>query len=524
MTPATKLVARVLGALVAALPIAAAAEIAEVTVGLSVSPTSMDPQLGALGSDEAYYRHIYDPLVLSDADLQPVPGLATSWEIIDDTTWELALREGVTFHDGSAFDAGDVEFTLARLPTVPGSDGLNAEKMSAVERLEIVDPHTIRLHTKVPTPDLLTLLYTMFIISDELDPAVTTEAFNSGEAAIGTGPYAFVSWDRGTALTLNANEDYWDGAPAAKTVVLREMPEDAARVAALLAGDVDVIDAVPPLDVARLRDDPEVEVLDGPSARTIFLQFNTEMEPGAMLAAKDGTPLPENPLRDVRVREAISTAIARDLIQDRIMEGLATPITQGVPTGFLGADETIEPPAYDAERARSLLADAGYPDGFAMTLACPNDRYVNDAAICQAAGQMLAAIGIDAQVETMPKSVYFTRMRAGEFPMFMLGWGNAQGNSGSMLRSVLVTKDDEAGFGSWNGGFSDLEADAQLKAAEQIMDTATRDEELAKASRMYMDAYAIIPLHAQNVVMGLRNGLGYTTMPDEAFRAHMLTE
>jgi peptide/nickel transport system substrate-binding protein len=521
----TRLLARTCAAAIAAaMPMAALAEIPRITVGLSVSPTSMDPQLGALGSDEAYYRHIYDPLILSDGNLQPTSALATSWELIDDLTWELKLREGVTFHDGSAFDAGDVTFTLDRLPTVPGSDGLNAEKMAAIERVEVLDPHTIRLHTKVPTPDLLTLLYTAFIISDELDPAVTTEDFNSGAAAIGTGPYAFGAWDRGTALTLEANADYWGGAPAAKTAVLREIPEDAARVAALLAGDVDLIDAVPPLDVARLRVDPEVEIVDGPSARTIFLQFNTEMAPGPMLTAKDGTPLETNPLKDARVREALSLAISRELIGDRIMEGLSTPITQGVPNGFLGADETIPAPAYDPERARALLAEAGYPDGFAMTLACPNDRYVNDAAICQAAGQMLAAIGIDANVETMPKGVYFTRMRAGEFPMFMLGWGNAQGNSGSMLRAVLVTKDEAGGFGSWNGGFSDPAADAQLVQAEQIMDVAMRDEELAKASRMFMDAHAIVPLHAQNVIMGLREGLGYTTMPDEAFRAANVTE
>ena len=513
-----------LGALVAALPLAASADLPEVTVGLSVSPTSMDPQLGALGSDEAYYRHIYDPLILSDGNLQPSPALVTSWEILDDTTWEMTLREGVTFHDGSPFDAGDVKFTLERLPTVPGSDGLNAEKMSAIETLEIVDPYTIRLHTKVPTPDLLTLLYTAFVISDELPADVTTDDFNSGGAAIGTGPYAFGSWQRGTALTLEANEDYWGGAPAAKEVVLREMPEDAARVAALLAGDVDVIDGVPPLDVARLRADPEVEIVDGVSARTIFLQFNTVMEPNGMLRAKDGSPLDENPLRDGRVREALSLAISQDLIGDRIMEGLTTPITQGVPDGFLGADGSLPPPAHDPDRARALLAEAGYPDGFAMTLGCPNDRYVNDAAICQAAGQMLASVGIAADVETMPKSVYFTRMRAGEFPMFMLGWGNAQGNSGSMLRAVLVTKDEAAGFGSWNGGFSDPEADAQLKSAEQIMDTDARGAELAKASRMFMDKHAIVPLHAQNVIMGLRDGLAYTTMPDEAFRAQNLTE
>lgn len=497
---------------------------AETTVGISVSPSSMDPQLGALGSDEAYYRHIYDPLILSNADLQPSPALITEWTVIDDTTWEMTLREGVKFHDGSDFDAEDVIATLERLPNVPGSDGLNAEKMSAIEEVEVLEPHLIRLHTKVPTPDLLTLLYTAFVISDELPEDVTTDMFNSGEAAIGTGPYQFVGWNRGQALRLKANPSYWAGAPAAEEVTMREMPDDSARVAALLAGDVDIIDGVPPLDVNRLEDNADISIVSGPSARTIFLQFNTVPEQAPMLTAKDGSPLETNPLRDVKVREAISLAVNQPLIIERIMEGLATPINQPVPSGFMGTDDTLGPVIYDPERAQSLLAEAGFEDGFAMTLGCPNDRYVNDAKICQAIGQMLGAVGIDLTVDTMPKSVYFERMRAGEFPFFMLGWGNAQGNSGSMLRSVLVTEDADAGFGSWNGGFSYPEGDEQLKMAEQLMDLDARDEELAKATRMFMDQHALVPLHAQNVIVALHGDMGYSTMPDEAFRAHNITK
>ena len=502
---------------------AAGTALADVTVGMSVSPTSMDPQLGALGSDEAYYRHIYDPLVLSDEDLQPVPALATSWEIVDDLTWEFELREGVSFHDGSAFDANDVAATLERLGTVPGSDGLNAEKMAVVEELEILDPHRIRIRTTQPTPDMLTLLYTIFVISDELPEGVITEQFNSGEAAIGTGPYAFESWERGRELVLSANEGYWDGVPESGDVTLREIPSPAARVAALQAGDVDIIDAVPPLDVERLRDSGDIEIVSGPSARTVFLQFNTVPESAPLTTARDGSALESNPFRDAKVREAVSLAVDQELIVGRIMEGLATIASQAVPSGFMGADDTLPDPTSDPARAQELLAEAGFPDGFATTLGCPNDRYVNDAAICQAVGQMLARVGIDATVDTMPKSVYFERMQNGEFPLFMLAWGNAQGHSGSMLRAVLVTKDDEAGFGSWNGGFSDATLDEELKAAEVLMDPEARDEGLTKAMRTAMDLHAIVPLHSQGVVVAAREGLGYATMPDEAFRAHAIT-
>ncbi|WP_420392194.1 ABC transporter substrate-binding protein [Acuticoccus sp.] len=494
----------------------------ELTIGMSVTPSTLDVHLSALGSDEQYYRHVYDPLVQSDPDLQPVPALATSWELIDDTTWEFELREGVTFHDGSEFNAEDVKFSLDRLGTVPGSDGLNAEKMDAIEELEIVDPLTIRIHTKEPTPDLLSRLYQQFIISNELPQDVATEDFNSGEAAIGTGPFEFESWQRGEALVLTANEDYWGGAPLVDRIVMREMANDGARVAALLAGDVDMVDAVPPLDVARLNQAGDVNIVTGPSSRTIFLQFNTAAETAPMTTAKGGGALEENPFRDPKVREAISLAVNQDLIVDRVMEGLATVANQPLPEGFEGSARDLGAPTYDVDRARELLAEAGYEDGFATVLACSNDRYINDAKICQAAGQMLAAIGIDATVETMPKSVYFGRMREGEFPFFMLGWGNSQGTATSVLKSVVATKDDEAGYGSWNGGFSDPEVDALIKEGEVLMDPEARDDALAEATALAMERHAVVPLHQQPVVVGMRGDYPYTTYQDEGFRAFLI--
>lgn len=501
----------------------APAQVEEVTVGMSVTPSSLDVHLGALGSDEAYYRHIYDPLVQSDRDLQPEPALAESWELIDDRTWEFKLRRGVTFHDGSIFDAEDVAFSLDRLGTVPGSDGLNAEKMAIVEEFEIVDPYTVRFVTNEPAPDFLTRLFQQFIISNELPEDVSTEDFNSGEAAIGTGPYEFVEWKRGDRLVLEANADYWGEPPAVRRVVMREMPNDAARVAALLSDDVDMVDRVPPLDVGRLRDAEGVEIVAGPSARTIFIQFNTVPDAAPMTAAEDGSALDANPFRDATVREAISLAIAQDLVNERIMEGLATVANQPLPEGFEGSARGLGAPEYDAERARALMQEAGYGDGFATVLACPNDRYINDAKICQAIGQMLAAIGVDATVETMPKSVYFGRMRAGEFPLFMLGWGNSQGTAASVVRSVLTTRDDDQGYGSWNGGYSDPELDEALKRAETIMDAEKRDQALAEAVSLAMERHAMVPLHQQPMIVGMRGAYGYETYPDEGFRAYKIT-
>ena len=360
------------------------------TMGLSVSPSSFDPQLGALGSDETYYSHVYDALFMRSPNLQPVPKLATGYTLIDDLTWEIDLRQGVTFHDGSPFDADDVLFTLERLPTVEGSDGLNTEKMAPITNVEVLNPHKIRVTTDVPVPNFISQLFTIFILSNELDPGVTTAAFNSGKAAIGTGPYRFVEWRQGEEVVLEANADYFGDAPQFETVTLREMPNAGGRVAALLAGDVDFIDAVPPLDVGRLRDAPEVDVVSGPSARVIFIQLQSDPAPHPDVTDASGVPLDPNPLSMPDVRRALAASVDQALIADRIMDGLATPATQAVPAGFLGhADDVAE---MDGD-PMAMLADAGYPDGFALTLSCPNDRYVNDAAICQAVGQMFQPFG-----------------------------------------------------------------------------------------------------------------------------------
>ena len=365
----------------------------ELQVGISVAPSSMDPQLGALGSDETYYRHLYDALTLRNANLQVEPGLATGWELLDDNIWELKLREDVTFSDGSAFDAEDVVFTLDRLPTVPGNDGLNIEKMSSVERVEVVDPHTIRLHTSKPTPEMPTLLSFIYILSDGIAKDATTEQFNTGEAAVGTGPYTLDRWDRGQAVHLKARPDYWGQKSAFETVSLREMTNPSARVAAMLAGDVDIIDGVPPLDVERLEGTQGIEVEQAASGRVIFIQTNNKVDGQPLVTDAQGQPLGKNPFKDARVRQAVQHAISRDLIVDKIMDGHAVPTDQGVPQGFFGYAEGLQPTPYDAAVAKKLLAEAGYPDGFGVTLACPNDRYVNDAKICQAVGQMLTQVG-----------------------------------------------------------------------------------------------------------------------------------
>ena len=424
----------------------------------------------------------------------------------------------MTFHDGSAFDADDVLFTLERLPTVEGSDGLNTEKMAPITNVEVVTPHKIRVTTEVPVPNFISQLFTIFIISDELDPSVTTAEFNDGSAAIGTGPYEFAGWKQGEEVVLEANADYFDGAPEFDRVVLREMPNDGSRVAALLAGDVDFIDAVPPLDVARLREDEAITVASGASSRVIFIQLHTDPAPHPDVTAKGGgAPLDPNPLSIPEVRRALAMAVDQELIVDRIMDGLAEPATQAVPAGFLGHADGLSLGTGDPAEATAMLADAGYPDGFALTLTCTNDRYVNDAAVCQAIGQMLSRIGVEAQVDTMPRSAYFGPMREGAFAAWMLGWGNSQGHAGSVLPSVFRSG------GSWNGGTMIPAADPAIDSSIAVMDETARGEAMAEVMTLLAEEAAYIPLHAQAVVVAMRGGLSYEIMSDETSLAVNVT-
>ena len=489
------------------------------TIGMPTSPSTLDPQLSLTTSDVGIYRHIYGSLVRVDSDNQLVLDLATAYRPLDDYTWEFKLRENVRFHDGSDFDARDVVFTLNRLGTVPGHDGLAAEYVSPITDIDVVDSHTLRFKTQQVTPDIPRRLAQISIISDQLPADVTSASFNNGKAAIGTGPFKYVDWRRGDQLILERYDGYWSDPAAFTRVILRAMTNPAARVAALQAGDVDMIGGVPPLDARRLMARDDVSVAMTQSGRTHFLQFDMTSDVAPLTFGADGKPLTKNPYADIRVREALSLAVNRDLIVGRIMDGFAEGISQGVRDGFAGYAPQIALPVHDIARARALLAEAGYPDGFTLTLGCPNDRYVNDAALCQAIGQMWSRIGMKVTVETMPKSVYFKKMLACEFPVHLLGWGNTAGNSVSFLKSVVGTPDKAAGRGSWNCSYSNPELDALIDRAASTVDEAARIGLLQKAMIMAVTQQAFLPLHVNKVIVATRKGLSYRPQVDENINA-----
>ena len=504
--------AAVFAAAVAATPASAA----DLTIALSSEATSIDPHYHNLGPNNQVNRHLFDRLINQGPNQELRPGLAESWSVTDDpNVWEFRLRQGVSFHDGSPFTADDVAFTIGRAGNVPNSPSGYGTYTKQIVETTVVDDYTIRFRTAAPYPLIPNDLSTVAIISRENGEEAATEDYNSGKAAIGTGPYRFVDYVPGDRIVLQRNDDYWGDQPEWEQVTLKAITSAPSRVAALLAGDVDMIEGVPTADIPRLRDNPDVVLSQGVSNRVIYLHIDSDREVTPMVTAKDGSEIP-NPFRDVRVREAISIAINRPAIVERVMDGVAIPAGQLLPEGFFGVSENIEVPTYDPARARALLAEAGYPDGFRLTIHGPNDRYINDDKIIQAIAQMLARVGIDAEVDAMPRSTYFGRASALEFSLMLVGWGSGTGEASSPLKALLMTNNKDRGFGNANRGrYSNAEVDDLVIEALATVNDARRQDLLARATEIAMEEVGLIPLHFQVNTWGTRPGLSYQARTDE---------
>jgi len=492
----------------------------KLVVGLASETTSMDPQFHNTGPNNALSLHVFDRLIQQNETQGLYPGLAVSWTPIDDLTWEFKLREGVKFHDGTDFTADDVLCTFERAPNVPNSPA-SFETYTKGKTLVKIDDYTVHFVTEEPYPLMGNDVSTVAILSDSVGCDATTEEFNAGTAAIGTGPYKFQSYTPGQEVTFVRNDDYWGELPNWTEVEFRAISSAPSRVAALLAGDVDLISGVPTTDIETLKGNDAVTLSQGPSNRVIYLHMDQFRENSPFITALDGGEI-KNPLMDLRVRRAISMAINRDVIVERVMEGVAVPAGQLLPDGFFGVSENLSPPAYDPEGAKALLAEAGYGDGFRMTIHGPNDRYINDAKIAEAIAQMLTRVGIEMSVETMPRSVYFGRASAGspeglpEFSFILVGWGAGSGEASSPLKALIHTNDPDAGFGATNRGrFSMPELDAIIQEALATVNDAKRQDLLARATEMAMENVAIIPTHFQVNTWGARSGLRYIPRTDE---------
>ncbi|MBI4183846.1 MAG: ABC transporter substrate-binding protein [Proteobacteria bacterium] len=503
--------------------LAGAAGAAELTIGLAVEPTSVDPHFHNLTPNEAASKHIFEKLIDQNEKQQLRPGLAVSWKPIDDLTWEFKLRQGVRWHDGTPFTAADVRFTVERAPKVPNSPSGYGIYLNQIKEVQVVDDHTVRLKTAAPYPLMATDISTIAIVSKKHGEGATTADYNSGKAAVGTGPYKFERFTPGDRYVFVRNSDYWGPKAEWDRVTLRFIKNDSARVAALLAGDVDVIEQVPTADIENLKKNPKVALSQGVSNRVIFLHMDHARDDSPFAKAKDGGPI-KNPLRDLRVRKAISKAINRQAIIERVMEGVALPAAQLLPEGFFGVSPKLEPEKYDPEGAKKLLAEAGLANGFRVTLHGPNDRYINDAKIAQAVAQMLTRVGIQTEVQTMPASVFFARGSKLEFSFLLVGWGAGSGEASSPLKSLLATFDKDKGRGASNRGrYSNPEMDRLLEQALVTVDDGKREALLQRATELAINDLGIIPLHFQVNTWAARRGLRYVPRTDEHTLATSVT-
>ena len=487
------------------------------TIATGGSITSLDPHFFNASPNNAIAQHIFGRLVDRDAEARIQPDLAEGWRLVSDTEWEFRLRRGVTWHDGQPFTAEDVLFSLRRAPEVPNSPGGFASVTRSIRAASAPDPYTVRIVTHEPNPVLLPELGSVFIVSRHVGERAATEDYNAGRAAIGTGPYRVVSHRMGDRTELARFDDYAGPREHWARVSYRFVAADPARTAALLAGDVDLIDQVSPTDLPRLRRDPRVAVSEiaglrlahlGPDySRAGSLPFVTDNE---------GRPLPRNPFLDVRVRRALNMAINREALAERAMDGMAVPAGQWMPRGTWSFDPDTPVPAFDPEGARRLLAEAGFPAGFRMTLHTMNDRFPNDARLSQAVAGMWSRIGVQTAVEALPWTTYSARVARQEFSMTLGSWGSTTGEGLSFAKNVLASFDRERRTGSANSRrFSSPEFDAMLARAETIMDDAAREAAIRGLVRWSAENVPMFPLVHLTNVWAHRRGLAHEARMDE---------
>jgi peptide/nickel transport system substrate-binding protein len=478
------------------------------TIGVRAGPESIDPHFSGTGNHAEALKHIFDTLVWSGDGLNLEPRLAESWKPIDDTTWEFKLRKGVKFHDGSDFTAEDAKFSIDRIPAVSGPTPTTVYVRS-VKEVKIIDASTVHVITHSPAPTLPNDFVRVFVVSAKAAKNYSTKetanaGFNSGAAAVGTGPYKFVSWTPKEQLVLERFDGYWGGRQPWQRVVRREIPNDAARVAQLKAGQFDIIARVPATDVPMLERDSGLRVVKGDTIYVFTIEFDMR-EKAYGVTGKDGSPLPANPMRDPRVREAIDLAIDRQALAEVAMEGTGKPANQIVTHTIFGYNKSIPQPKHDLAHARKLLGDAGYPNGFKGLFLFTSDRLPGDRVVGTAVAQMLARIGLELQTSAQPAAVFFPARGRGEFSMAMWGWGTLTGEANLTLTSLVHTNDPAKRLGGFNtSGYSNPSLDKLIQAAGVEMNTDKRRVLLEQAIAMVARERPRLPLVSINTAWAMQ--------------------
>ena len=465
-------------------------------------PVSLDPHEQLSGGTLQLSHMVFDPLVRWNRDLQFEPRLAESWERIDDRTVRFHLRKGVTFHSGNEFTAADVKWTYDRLLMSPDFKGLYAP----FEGLNVIDDYTIDLVTKEPHPLVLhqaTYIFPMdskFFSGIDENGKPKDELVKHGDTfasknASGTGPFVVTQREQGVKVEFDRFGDYWDENSSGNVtkIIFTPIKEDPTRVAALLSGDVDFIAPVPPNDLQRIEQSPDVDLVTMSGTRIITFQMNQQRRPE---------------FADPRVRQAVVYAVNNQGIVEKIMKGFATPAAQQSPKGYAGYNQSLEP-RYDLEKAKALMQEAGYGDGFSATMMAPNNRYVNDAKIAEAVAGMLAKINIKVDLKTMPKAQYWPTFDERGADLMMIGWHSDTEDSSNFTEFLLMTPDEATGYGQYNSGnYSNPKVDELILKSQSETDPDKRAAMLKEVEQIAYEEAAFIPLHWQDLAWAARKGIG----------------
>ncbi len=495
--------------LAASLPAGAA----ELRFASTTDPNTLDPNAGNSAPVFSLLGNVYEGLVRRGRGMEIEPGLATAWEPIGGGEgWRFTLREGVSFHGGEDFTAEDVVFSYERASSEQSD---TASWFAGVTSVTAVDDFTVEIRTDAPNPIFVDGIANWMMLDSGWAAANDAERPNIEQGnfatlnANGTGPYRVTERQPGLTTVLESFDGWWGEDRGNVTrAVFQPVQNSATAVAALLSGELDLIEPVPVQDAARIESADGVSVIRGIEARVIMLGFPNDAD--SLIAGGEG-----NPFADVRVRQAVAHAVNVPAILQTVMRGTAEPVAQLVGAGMRGYTDGLERPAYDPDRARELLAEAGYPDGFRFSLKCPNDRYLNDEAVCTAVNAMLAQVGLEPLLETMPVANYWPVLREDDHDMFLLGWSPGTFDAEHPIRFLLATPDEEALLGSWNfGGYSNPRIDELLPMIQSEIDDDARQAMLDEVARIQLDDVAYVPLYVQPLVWGVKDGVEVVQRPD----------
>jgi peptide/nickel transport system substrate-binding protein len=475
------------GALGATGPAPSQAANGTVTVAQGAEPATLDPFQEISRTGYNVTLHIYDPLFMRNDVGKIIPMLATGYKVVDPTTWEFALRKGVKFHNGEPFDATAVKFTIDRalLKESPSN-----YLVDGVKDVRIVDPYTVRVTTADSMPLLLPNLMLL-----GMAPSRYYQARGASYVAthpVGTGPYRFQSWAKDDRVTLVANHEYWGGAPSIETVVFRLIPDPAARVAAFKTGEADVITDFAPDLVSSIGNDPRIKAQVTTGTRSINIMLDT----GA------------GPLRDKRVRQALNYAVDKDAIVKNILGGFGTVESTLVPAAYLGFNPLLRPYAYNPAKAKALLAEAGYANGFEIVFQSPRGRYLADAQVSQAVVGYLKAVGVNADLKYYEwgnyVNMYFKHQLG---PIFLIGSGSAALDAADALENVSC--------GVWDSWYCNQGIQAVYVRAKATLDPDRRAALYREIQPLIYDEAPIIFMYTQKGIYGVNTRLTWTPRADE---------